>query len=148
MANKIKISGTTSNTFSVGANGTGNITAGNYLYSNGQSISNGSNNGTITIVTKSSNTVASTSDVGKMIINVTANSYINYDIPNVATAGFSVGSRIEVFADSMAGFIIGPASNSGVTVLASKTLNSSSTIANVQSATLTMLSTDKWYVGP
>jgi activator of HSP90 ATPase len=144
MANKIKIAGTTSNTFTVGTAGTGNITAGNYLYSNGQALTSGSSSSSnITIVTKSSNTVATISEVGKMIVNSTANTYITYDIPNVATVNFTVGSRFEFFADSAAGIIVGPASGSGVTIIGSSTV-----IANIQSAKLTMVATNRWYLGP
>jgi hypothetical protein len=143
MANKIKIAGTTSNTFTIGTTGTGNITAGNYLYSNGQALTSGGSSSNITIVTKSSNTVATISEVGKMIVNSTANSYINYDIPNVATVNFTIGSRFEFFADSAAGIIVGPASGSGVTIIGSSTV-----IANIQSAKLTMVATNRWYMSP
>jgi hypothetical protein len=143
MANKIKIAGTTSNTFTIGTNGTGNITAGNYLYSNGQALTSGGSSSNIIIVTKSSNTVATISEVGKMIVNSTANSYVTYDIPNVATVNFTIGSRFEFFADSAAGIIVGPAFGSGVTIIGSSTV-----IANIQSAKLTMVATNRWYMSP
>jgi hypothetical protein len=146
MANKIKIAGTTSNTFTVGTNSTGNIKAGNYLYSNGQPIS------TVTIVNLSanngSNLTALTSHVGNLIVYSGSGNTIIYEIPNVASANFSVGSRIEIFADSSATITVTDVWQAGVTVLASKNLNSSTTISNIQSATLTMISTDKWYMGP
>jgi hypothetical protein len=148
MANKIKIAGTTSNTFTVGTNGTGNITAGNYLYSNGQALTSGSSSSTITIVNKTSNTVASTSDVGKMIVYSVVNGAITYDIPNVATANFSVGSRIEILADTSATIIIESASGANVNLVSKNLSGGMVILSNIQSATLTMISTDKWYVGP
>jgi K+/H+ antiporter YhaU regulatory subunit KhtT len=140
---KSKISGTLNNSFTVGTTGSGDLTAGNYLYNNGQSITS-----VISIVNKSSNATASVTDLGKMIVNTTANSTITYSIPNVSTASFAIGSRIQLFADSMASITVATGNTTGVTVLASKNLNNSATISNIQSATLTMISTDKWYMGP
>jgi len=146
MANKIKIAGTTSNTFTVGTSGTGNITAGNYLYSNGQPIS------TVTIVNLSanngSNLTALSSHVGNLVVYSGSGNTIIYEIPNVASANFSVGSRIEIFADSSATVIVTDVWQAGVTLLTSKNLNNNPTISNIQSATLTMISTNKWYMGP
>jgi len=146
MANKIKIAGTTSNTFTVGTTGTGNITAGNYLYSNGQPIS------TVTIVNLSANNgtnlTASTSHAGNLVVYSGSGNTIIYEIPNVASANFSVGSRIEIFADSSATITVTDVWQAGVTLLTSKNLNNNPTISNIQSATLTMISTNKWYMGP
>lgn len=146
MANKIKIAGTTSNTFTVGTNSTGNIKAGNYLYSNGQPIS------TVTIVNLSanngSNLTALTSHVGNLVVYSGSGNTIIYQIPNVASANFSVGSRIEIFADSSATIMVTDVWQAGVTLLTSKDLNNNPTISNIQSATLTMISTNKWYMGP
>jgi hypothetical protein len=146
MANKIKIAGTTSNTFTVGTNSNGNIKAGNYLYSNGQPIS------TVTIVNLSanngSNLTALSSHVGNLVVYSGSGNTIIYEIPNVASANFSVGSRIEIFADSSATVIVTDVWQAGVTLLTSKNLNNNPTISNIQSATLTMISTNKWYMGP
>jgi hypothetical protein len=146
MANKIKIAGTTSNTFTVGTNSNGNIKAGNYLYSNGQPIS------TVTIVNLSanngSNLTALSSHVGNLVVYSGSGNTIIYEIPNVASANFSVGSRIEIFADSSATIMVTDIWQAGVTLLTSKNLNNNPTISNIQSATLTMISTNKWYMGP
>jgi len=146
MANKIKIAGTTSNTFTVGTNSNGNIKAGNYLYSNGQPIS------TVTIVNLSANNgtnlTASTSHAGNLVVYSGSGNTIIYEIPNVASANFSVGSRIEIFADSSATITVTDVWQAGVTLLTSKNLNNNPTISNIQSATLTMISTNKWYMGP
>jgi hypothetical protein len=146
MANKIKIAGTTSNTFTVGTNSNGNIKAGNYLYSNGQPIS------TVTIVNLSanngSNLTALSSHVGNLVVYSGSGNTIIYEIPNVASANFSVGSRIEIFADSSATIMVTDVWQAGVTLLTSKNLNNNPTISNIQSATLTMISTNKWYMGP
>jgi len=146
MANKIKIAGTTSNTFTVGTNSNGNIKAGNYLYSNGQPIS------TVTIVNLSanngSNLTALSSHVGNLVVHSGSGNTIIYEIPNVASANFSVGSRIEIFADSSATIMVTDVWQAGVTLLTSKNLNNNPTISNIQSATLTMISTNKWYMGP
>jgi len=147
MANKIKIAGTTSNTFTIGTDSTGNIKAGNYLYSNGQSISSGINVVNLS-ANNGSNLTALTSHVGSLVVHSGSGNTIIYEIPNVASANFSVGSRIEIFADSSATVIVTDVWQAGVTLLTSKNLNNNPTISNIQSATLTMISTNKWYMGP
>jgi hypothetical protein len=145
---KSKISGTISNSFTVGPTGSGNITAGTYLYSNGQPLTSGGSSSTITIVTKTGNTTASNSEVGKMIVYSVVNGAITYDIPNVATAGFAVGSKIQVFADTSATIIIESATGANVTLVSKNLSGGMVILANIQSANMTMISTDKWYVGP
>jgi hypothetical protein len=111
-------------------------------------LTSGSSSSTITIVNKTSNTVASTSDVGKMIVYSVVNGAITYDIPNVATANFSVGSRIEILADTSATIIIESASGANVNLVSKNLSGGMVILSNIQSVTLTMISTDKWYVGP
>jgi hypothetical protein len=75
-----------------------------------------------------------------------------YNIPNVATAGFAIGSRIELFVDSLCTLDVGPDVGSGVTIYPSAGLTTQGSGAyaignvasNVQLAKLTMFATDKW----
>lgn len=99
------------------------------------------------------NAVASTNDVGKLVwfeSGAPMGDAITYDIPNVATGGFTVGSRIELFVGTMDTMTVGPASGSGVEIQKAKPLDAvfstanTWVLSNTHMAKLTMFASDRW----
>jgi hypothetical protein len=131
------------------AQSNGQVSIGNATFSSSGTIS--AADVVMGIINLNSNTTASTSHVGTMVVYSPVSPYgITYDIPNVATAGFTIGSRIELFVDSQSTILVGPVAGSGVSIQASKGLDASTSgantwnISNTQIAKLTMFASDKW----
>lgn len=145
------LSGTTINLGGtlIQAQANGEVSIGNATFSSSGTIS--AADVTLGITTLSSNTIASSSHIGTMVVfSPGFADVIRYSLPNVATAGFTVGSRIELFADSQSTIMVEPDAASGVTIYASKGLDAvyigpnTWNISNTQVAKLTMYSSDTW----
>lgn len=141
------LSGTTINLGGtlIQAQANGEVSIGNATFSSSGTIN--AADVSLTVSALSANTVASLSDAGKML-TYDGISPITYGIPNNATTSFATGSRIELLALSGATIIVQPDGGSGVTLITSKDLNANDpTISNIQSAKLTKIGTDTWYLG-
>lgn len=145
--NDLYLAGTTINLGGtlIQAQANGEVSIGNATFSSSGTIS--AADVSLTVSALSANTVASLSDAGKML-TYDGISPITYGIPNNATTSFATGSRIELLALSQATIIVQPDGGSGVTLITSKDLNvNNPTISNIQSAKLTKIGTDTWYLG-
>lgn len=128
------------------AQSNGEVSIGNATFSSSGTIS--AADVSIGIVELTANTVASLSHIGSMLTYSNVGHGITYDIPNNATTSFAIGSRIELLALSQSSITVEPATGSGVTLITSKDLNTNNpTLSNIQSAKLTKIGTDTWYLG-
>ncbi len=128
------------------AQSNGEVTIGNATFSSSGTIS--AADVSIGVTALNANTTAILGHAGSMLTYGNVGGGILYSIPNNATTSFAVGSRIELLALSQATIIVEPSPGSGVTLITSKDLNTNNpTLSNIQSAKLTKIGTDTWYLG-
>ena len=109
------------------------------------------NPGKISITNLVSNSTASLSHAGKLVsYNPVTPGAITYDVPNINTSGFGIGSRIELFVGSQSSITVEPATGSGVSIQSAKPLDATFSsanswiLSNTHSAKLTMIASDSW----
>jgi hypothetical protein len=128
------------------AQANGQVSIGNATFSSSGKIS--AADVSIDVIELNANTTAILGHAGSMLTYGNVGGGILYYVPNNATTPFSVGSRIELLALSQATIIVEVTPGSGVTLITSKDLNTNDpTLSNIQSAKLTKIATDTWYLG-